>query len=437
MLKKVLIITYYWPPAGGIAVQRWVKFAKYLREYDWEPVIYTVSNGNYRLLDHSKSNETPAGTQIIKRPIWEPHHLYHFFSRTKHSSGGRDYIKSKETISFIQRVSIWFRGNFFIPDARAMWIKPSIKFLSKYLTENSVDAIVSTGPPHSMHRIAYGLKKKLNLPWLADFRDPWTTMDYYKDLMLTSWANRRHHKLELEVLQTADAVVVVGNSMKKEFEAKRKSPVNLITNGYDESDFANHKTIKPDAEFSIVHIGSLYQRRNPVALWRAMAELKKENHRCMDFLKVKLIGKVDPDILDHVRSVGLESYIEWIDHLPHQEAVAAMMSARVLLLPIDNFDGAQWVLTGKLFEYLAAARPILCIGPVDGDAAQVIKSANAGATFNFNDARGIKNYLIELYLRFQQNELQLTAGTNQMYSHRNLTRQVAVILNRITQKQHA
>ncbi|HEV8514325.1 MAG TPA: glycosyl transferase, partial [Cyclobacteriaceae bacterium] len=219
MPKKVLIITYYWPPAGGIAVVRWVKFVKYIRENGWEPVVFTVSNGNYPLIDASLEKDVPEGIQIIKRPIWEPHQLYRFLAKNKKSSGLAD-IKPKDSASFVEKLSNWVRSNFFIPDARAFWIKPSVKFLKDYLKMNPVDAIVSTGPPHSAHLIALALKKQIGLPWLADFRDPWTTMDYYKELLLTNWADKKHHRLELEVLKTADSVTVIGNGMKVEFEEK-------------------------------------------------------------------------------------------------------------------------------------------------------------------------------------------------------------------------
>lgn len=224
-MKKVLVITYYWPPSGGAGVQRWLKFVKYLRLYGWEPVVYTPSNPELPVTDNSLLNEIPDGLTVLKHPLWEPYQLYKRFSgRSENINTG--FLTEKGVTGWKEKLSVWVRGNFFIPDARKFWIKPSVKFLSGYLEKNQIHAIVSSGPPHSMHLIALSLKKKFNLPWLADFRDPWTGIDYYNDLMLTGYADRKHHKMEQEVLQKADAIVSVGYDMSRNFEkVDRKSVV--------------------------------------------------------------------------------------------------------------------------------------------------------------------------------------------------------------------
>ena len=254
MPKKALIITYYWPPAGGIGVVRWVKFVKYLRHCGWEPIVYTVSNPSYPLTDESLQKDVAENLTVIKQPILEPHRLYRLFFKNINTGGLAD-IKPKGKASWIEKFSNWLRSNFFIPDARAYWVRPSVKFLCDYLKSHPVDASVSTGPPHSVHLIALGLKKKMGLPWLADFRDPWTTMDYYKELLLTKWADKKHHRLEMEVLKTADAVSVVGHGMKSEFEEKSGREVAIITNGFDDEDFPKDK-LQLDTDFSIVHVGT-------------------------------------------------------------------------------------------------------------------------------------------------------------------------------------
>jgi glycosyltransferase involved in cell wall biosynthesis len=427
--KKVLIITYYWPPAGGISVQRWVKFVKYSRESGFEPIVYTVSNGEYPILDAARDHGLPKDITVIKRPIWEPYHFYKIFSGKKSKAGGRDEIKSADTATFTQKISIWLRGNFFIPDARCFWIKPSVKFITEYLKANPVDAVVSTGPPHTTHLIALGLKEKLKLKWLADFRDPWTTMDYYKDLTLTKWADRKHHMLELEVLTRADVVTVVGRAMEKEFDAKGAN-VKVVTNGFDEDDFVSNE-VPLDKDFSIVHTGSLYESRNPHALWNALGELKKENHPLIQSLKVKLIGNTDRSVIDSAKSAGLESKLEVFASVPHAEAIRNMKSAQLLMLQIDRSQSAQWVVTGKLFEYLAAKRPILCIGPTDGDAASILNQTKAGSTFGFDDVKGIKKHLINLYEQFKIEKLVYEGRYGEDYSYRQLTKKMAAHLNSI------
>jgi hypothetical protein len=429
MPKKVLIITYYWPPAGGIAVQRWVKFSKYLSDFGWEPIIFTVSNGHYTLTDQSMLNEVPKNISVIKRPIWEPYHLYKFLVKEKkEGSQNPDEIKSGETISLVKKISVWVRSNIFIPDARRFWIKPSIKFLSKYLSENKIDAIVSTGPPHSAHLIALSLKKKKNIPWLADFRDPWTNMDYYRELILTKWADKKHHRLEKEVLTKADKVTVVGRGMKMEFEEKRGSQVTVVTNGFDENDFSNIKA-EPDKYFSIVHMGSFFARINPIGLWEALSQLKKENDPLFKKLKIKLTGRVAPSVIESVKQFGLEEFLQLDSFQPHNEALRQMKSAALLLLCV--FEETKFVVTGKLFEYLATQRPILYIGPVDGDAAQILSESQPENIFSKDQVPLIKKRVIELYDQFQANGANVSSESYKKYSHRQLSRQIAELLNEI------
>jgi len=430
MSKKVLIITYYWPPAGGIAVVRWVKFVKYIRANNWEPIVYTVSNGNYPLTDTSLEKDVPEGIEIIKRPIWEPHQLYRLLAKNKNASGLAD-IKPKDRASFVEKISNWVRSNFFIPDARAFWISPSVRFLKKYLTANPVDAIVSTGPPHSAHLIALELKKQTRLPWLADFRDPWTTMDYYKELLLTNWADKKHHRLELEVLKTADSVTVIGNGMKAEFEKKSERRVEVTTNGFDEEDFSV-SSMQLDQKFSIVHIGTFFSRVNPANLWEVLLELKKENHPIISDLQIKLIGRVDPAIVESIRMAGLEDFLILSPIQQHDEALRQMRSAQVLLLCI--FEPNKFIVTGKLFEYLASQRPIFCIGPVDGDASVILKETNAGLAFSFSDKISIKQHLLDLYKKFKTGELSNIKNNAEKYSHQQLVKQIVTQLDRITKQ---
>jgi len=408
-------------------VHRWVKFSKYLSEYDWQPIIYTVSNGHYQLTDDSMLKDISENLIVIKRPIWEPYKIYQLFSKTK-ANTGPDEIKPNENISLIKKISVWVRSNFFIPDARKFWIKPSIKFLTDYLKENKIDAMVSTGPPHSAHLIAFGLKKKNNIPWLADFRDPWTTMDYYSELLLSRWADRKHHRLEKEVLTSADALTVVGRGMKEEFEMKRGREVTVVTNGFDEADFLNKNT-ELDKEFSIVHIGSFFARINPTGLWRALEELKNENHPLINKLKLKLTGRVAPSVIESIKEYGLETLLSVAPFQPHDQAIRQMKSAAVLLLCV--YEDNKFIVTGKLFEYLAAHRPILFTGSKDGDAARIVLETEAGPVFSRDEVQPIKQHILFLYQQFEKGELQLKSDQRQKYSHRLLARQVADQLNSI------
>jgi hypothetical protein len=432
MRKRVLIITYYWPPSGGNGVQRWVKFVKYLRDYDWEPVVYTVENGEYPELDYSLVKDIPEKIEVIKHPIWEPYSLYKKFTGKKSNSKiNRDVVGKNRKLSFTESAALWLRGNIFIPDARKFWIKPSIKFLLNYLQSNPVDAIISTGPPHTDHLIALGVKEKTNLKWIADFRDPWTTMDYFNDLKLSSSANKKQHRLELAVLKTADRVISVGRMMKKEFDEKRGSDTSVITNGFDSTDF-NTGEMELSDEFTLVHIGSFLERRNPFSLWKAICELISEKESFKNKVKIKLIGRVEQSIINSIKEFNLDSYTDVVPYMDHQKVIIELKKSQVLLLPIDDFDGAKWVLTGKLFEYLAGERPVLCIGPPDGDAAMVLSETSAGVTFNFHDVSGIKKQLLEYFNLYLQKKLTVNNNSVDEYSRKQLTQKLAAILNEIT-----
>ncbi len=428
----MLIISYYWPPSGGNGVQRWVKFVKYLRNFGWEPVIYTVRNGEFPVLDQSLEKDIPIGVKVIKQSILEPYYIYKKLTGKKTDSKiGRDVIGTDRQLSILEKLALWFRGNVFIPDARFLWIKPSVKFLSKYLKENSFDLMVSTGPPHTDHLIALKLKRITNIKWVADFRDPWTTMDYFADLNLSSYALKKHFQLEKEVLTEADAVVSVGNMMKKEFDEKRASSTFVVTNGFDEDDFTGPEVML-SKEFTISHIGSFLQRRNPTILWKALSELVTENKSFSRNLKIRLIGKVDSSVLQSINENNLKIYFEHIPYLAHGDVISELKSTQLLLLPIDNFEGAKWVLTGKLFEYLAARRPILCIGPLDGDAAAVIAECGAGLTFDFEDFSGLKKQLLHYFQLFEEHKLIVNGSSIDIFSRRKLTEKLAAIFNEIT-----
>lgn len=435
-MKKVLIITYYWPPSGGAGVQRWLKFVKYLREFGWEPVVYTAENPEYPIIDASFQKDIPEGIIVLKQPIWEPYQLYKkLIGQKKEERVVSGFLQEKGRRSWAQKLAVWLRGNIFIPDARKFWIKPSIKYLCHWLSENKIDVIVSTGPPHSMHLIAAGIKKKTNIPWLADFRDPWTNIDFADDLNMTAFAKQKNSTLEKMVLRLADCITVVSDVMKAEFETLTKKPVQVITNGFDPDDFKSDDTLlQEDGKFSIVHTGSLNNRRNQPALWQAIAELRKENAAFKEKCIIKLIGKNDLSIKESMQQYALNHCTEYTDYLPHNEIIAKQKNASVLLLSINDYGASEngfftpkATLTGKLFEYLAAEKPILMIGPTDGQAAVAVKESG-GLVFDFKDVSGIKKGLIHL---FENKNSNAQSGQKNKYSRKELTKELSHLLNKM------
>lgn len=429
IVKKVLIVTYYWIPSGGAGVQRWVKFTKYLSDFGWEPIIYTPENPEYPSIDHSFEKDIPSDIQIIKTPIWEPYNVYRNLTGKKNQAINAGFISENKKQGWKDKLSIWIRGNFLIPDPRRFWINPSVRFLTGYLEKNPVDAIITTGPPHSMHMIGLGLKKNFpNLKWVADFRDPWTNIDFYKDLNLCWISDKIHHCQEKKIIQQADSIVVVSNGMKEEYELLNPKQIVVISNGYDESDVQQNEP-ELDKKFTISHIGTLNAARNPKIVWKVLGEISRENPQCKIDLQIQLVGKVDFSVLEAIQESGLTGNLLKIDYLSHAEAIAKQQSSQVLMLLINQSVNAKGILTGKFYEYLAVKRPVLAVGPVDGDVAGVLKETGAGIIVDFQDEKGTKEAILEYYKRFKTGSLKVQSDSILRFSRRSLTGELSILLN--------
>ena len=432
-MKRVLIITYYWPPSGGSGVQRWLKMSKYLPEYGWQPVIYTSENAEYPIIDHSLEKDVAPNIEVIRRPITEPYSAYKkFLGINKDETVKMGFIQEKEKDkNWKSDLSLWVRGNFFIPDARCGWVKPSVRFLKEYLNEHPVDAIISTGPPHSMHLIALKLKEALGLPWIADFRDPWTEIDYYNDLHLTAWADRKHHRLEQEVLTKADKVVTVAPDGARRLGRLGNRNVRTIYNGFDRED-DTQMPVNLSEQFTITYLGVLSKIQNPSNLWQALAELIKEDSGFDKNLKINMIGQIDSTVVSSIDENGLTQHVVYSPYMPHDQVSAVHRSSSLLLLLLmpDSEPRAKGLVTGKLFEYMASGRPILCIGPEDGDAARILKETGAGQTVSFEDKNKTKEIIKNLYQRYLKNDLPNNTNTTiEQYSRKNMAEKYAKLLN--------
>lgn len=426
--RKVLIITYYWPPGGGSGVQRWLKFTKYLRDFGWEPVIYTPENPEMPAVDESLARDVPPGLSVLRQPIVEPYSVYKWVTGRKQSERiGAGFVSDKKDVGALEKFARWIRGNLFIPDARRFWIRPSVRYLHRWLRENPVDVVVSTGPPHSMHLIALHLKRKLGLRWLADFRDPWTNIDFYEELRLSRWADRKHHRLEADVVKAADLVTVVSPTMAEEFEADHHRPIHVLTNGYD-SDDVTHAQPKPaDAKFSIAHIGTMNPARNPVTLWHVLSQLAAEGVMPDGQWCIRLIGQVDASVKAALDDAGIADSADLIPYMDHSEVVDWQAGASVLLLLLNQSRNARGILPGKFFEYMASGRPILCLGPTDSDAAAILRETGAGVCIDYDDAEAIKTWLTSQY---RNHPVPSERGKSvEAYSRRELTRKLSDLLS--------
>lgn len=429
-MKKALIITYYWPPSGGGGVQRWLKFTKYLRDFGWEPVIYTPENPERPAVDESLCQEIPDGVEVLKTSVWEPYRLYkHFTGRKESERIQTAFLTEKKKPGLAENISVWIRGNLFIPDARRFWIAPSVNYLKSWLKKNTVDVVVTTGPPHSMHLIGMQLKNETGIPWLADFRDPWTNIDFYKDLKLTAWADRKHHRLERMVLQQADAVTLISSGMAADFNRIVNRGYHLITNGFDEDDFKNINPLSKQNKFKLSHIGSLVKSRNPKILWQALSELITEDEKFKSNLEIALTGTVDLSVRQSIAEFELDDYINYKAYLPHDQLVNEFNNSIILLLLINNTPNAGLILTGKFFEYMAAKRPIICLGPTDGDAARILHETQTGFAFGFDEKEKLKARIKALYAAFNANKLEQHATGIEEYTRRNLTKKLALLMD--------
>lgn len=433
-MKKVLVITYYWPPSGGSGVQRWVKFCKYLPSEGWQPVVYTPENPELTSVDDTMGNDLPEGLEVLRTQITEPYEAYR---RIMGRGAGTDMKKLVTPIkggkkSLSQKISLWIRGNLFIPDPRVWWVGPSVRFLRKYLKDNPVDVIVTTGPPQSMHLIGKKLAKATGTPWIPDFRDPWTRMYYLKHLGLTSASWKKHHRLEKSVLDAASAVIAVTPLMQEELQAKTKTPVRMITNGFDEDDFA----VEPlqDGFFNLTHTGLLASDGNPERLWAVLGEKCSQDPVFKEKLRIRLVGKTDADVLGSITAAGLEGNTVNVGYKAHLEAVAEQKGASALLLPLRNDPEYKLILPGKLFEYLAARRPILGIGQTDGAMARVIAETGSGAVSGWEDGDNIRLFIDRLWAEFLSGGIKAPDGDISEFSRKNLTRRLAATLGEVSEK---
>lgn len=418
---KVLIITYYWPPAGGSGVQRWLKFVKYLQNFDVEPIVYTVDNANYPKEDKTLLHEVPTHIKILKQPIWEPTNLL-FWKKKEAQKSDVSNAVNNGFLSFI-------RGNFFIPDPKIFWVNSSVKFLHQYLKENKVDVVISTGPPHSMHLIAQKLKQKTNIKWIADFRDPWSNLYYNEEFKQLSFAKKKNEKLENSVFKNADCILTVSNSLKKEFDQKA-TRVEVITNGFDDEVVTN-TLITLDEKFSISYIGLLPKQSNPKLLFKVLSTLCAEDTDFKANLKLNFIGDISEDVKKEIINYNLLENTNFIGYVSHKEAIAYQKKAQVLLLLIPNVAKSGGILTGKLFEYLTAKRPILAMGPETGDLSEILKNTSSGVVVDFDNEAKLTSEIRNLYQQYKTGDLQVNSKNIEQFHRKELTKSLSEIIKNL------
>ena len=429
-MKRVLVVTYYWPPSGGSGVQRWVKFSKYLVEEGWQCVVCTPENPDLIAVDDTLGVEIPPEVVVLRRPIVEPYEAYRrLLGRKKGqevtpiNSGGK---------SFKEKLSLYVRGNMFVPDPRVWWVRPTTRFLLKYLKEHPVDVIVTTGPPQSMHLIGQRLAKATGIPWIPDFRDPWTKMYYLKHLPLTKCTWRRLEKMEQSVIDEASAVLTVTPLVQEFYAAKTKTPVAMITNGFDEEDFADEA--QPDGFFNVTHTGLFAKDGNPLVLWKVLGEMASREPAFREKLRLRLAGKTDPEVLRAVADAGLAENVVNLGYCVHADAVREQKSATILILPLRHDPDYRIILPGKLFEYLASRRPMLGIGQSDGAMARIVADCAAGKVCDWEDEAGMRRFIEGVWKAFLDGGVPPTAGDISAFTRRATAHSLATLLDKVSGK---
>lgn len=399
-MKKLLILTYYWPPSGGPGVQRWLKFVKYLPDLGYEPVVITVdpAKATYPITDESLLSEVPEQLKVIRTATREPYGLYKKLSGrkqvpysgfTNESSGG-----------FFSKISRFIRGNLFVPDARIGWNSFAIEKAAEIIKENKIDVLITTSPPHSTQLAGLELKKKFpEIRWIADLRDPWTDIFYYNKMLHLPHIKEKDRKLERTVLQNADIVITVSEFLRKIFLKKtgvdQHEKVHVVTNGFDPDDFRKAIALPDDKVFKLTYVGTISDEYDLSGFIKALEKVKSEIEK---ELRIIFTGNISRKWKQPLTE-RFSDIIQFKGHVDHRKAITEMQSAHMLLLVVPDIIQNEGIITGKIFEYLAASRPILGIGPVNGDAAKVLKKTRAGEMFSYHDHEAMYRFIMQFTLQ--------------------------------------
>ncbi|MFP4228538.1 MAG: glycosyltransferase [Salinivenus sp.] len=436
MARRVLVLTYYFPPSGGPGVQRILKTVKYLPDLGWVPHVLTVREGAYPAHDSTLRDDIPTTAAVHRTSAWDPYQAYAWLTgQSDDDAVVQGSVEGREK-NWKEQLARWVRANLFLPDARVGWVPFAVWRGCRLLATHRMDAILTTGPPHSTHLAGAALERWTGVPWVADFRDPWTDINYYHELPHTEAARRIDRALERMVLRRAAAVTTVSPSWRrllidKGDESEARS-VHVVQNGFDEADIERGRHAIEEERFVLTHVGSLYASRNPLGVWRALRRLRDAS--AVPRLRIRLVGMVDPTVREAIRSLNLEDITEVVPYVPHEEAVAYMQRAGLLLLSIEDFPASAGMLTGKIYEYLATGRPIVGVGDPDGDAAALLRTTGGGRLFGRYDVEGLAQFIRAHYedWRIASPRLGASLKALQPYRRRAQTERMAAVLNDVT-----
>ena len=430
-MKRVLIVAYYWPPSGGGGVQRWLKFSKYLPSFGWKPIVVTPENPEVPVEDQSLIKDVNPDVEVLKLPIFEPYGIFKRFTGKKQSekvNAGTHFSAKKQ--DWKSKLSLWLRGNILLPDPRVFWVNPTAKYIIKHIEELNPDVIITTGTPHSMHLIGLRVKKKFpNIPWLVDFRDPWSDLDNLKSFYASKWAMAYHKRKEKQVLQKADCLLTVSPTWAELMGEKVDKEAICITNGFEPSDVelpARTNTGK----FIIAHVGIINSLRNPLNLWKGINTLLERDDILADKFELHFAGTVENDVLASLeRFTNLKKKLVFHGYVNHKEVAQLYANSDVLLVLLNDSNISKGHIPGKVFECLASGKKVISVGNKQGDAAKILQDAIAEQSLNIDFADEIE---VEVLKEFFQNEGKAASVDKlSMYTRESLTEKLATQLNKL------
>jgi hypothetical protein len=440
-LKKLLVVAYYFPPSGGPGVQRVLKHIRFLKEFGWEPTVLTVADADYPAIDESLINEVPQDIKVYKTKIFEPYKAYRKLMGIP-EGGAVDVnnIKPDDAkLSLKEKIVEFIRATFFIPDARSFWRYTAKKEIAEILKNESFDAVYSSSPPYTCSLIAKAIKKKTGLPWVAGFRDPWTGfISSPKRWFLPAYIDRR---MERTVFEQADAVEAAWQGIIKDAIGKyphlNNSKFYHVPNGYDPADYPQKEQTRPNQRFTLTYTGSLYGRRNPESLFKAIQKLIDEKKINPEKFLLRFVGRFGGEIHQMFDKVSFNNSLEIIGYLPHHESTKHLMSSDMLLLIVDESKESKEIVPGKVYEYIGTKKPVFAIAPKQSAIEELIGETESGSVERHENINGLAYNFLRYYTDFHSGKAIYYPKDKKIekYTRRNATKRLAQLLDKLNDKE--
>lgn len=420
--KKILIVTYYWPPSGGVGVQRWMNFALQLQKKGWTPIILTPENPQFDIKD-KKLEKRVENITTHKIPIWEPFQFFHSITGGREKNNVQQgLVMEKGQRTFTDKLSVWVRGNIFLPDPRVFWVRKASTYAIELVKKEGVSIVITTGPPHSIHLIGKRIKRKTNIKWLADFRDPWSKWDVLQKLNTSSLAMKIHRSLESSVIRHADQITTVSGRL-----AESLNDADVINNGVT---FSSDKDVdQSEAKFTIGYFGMLNELRNPKQFWMMLDQMCRENTDFAGKLHINIGGIVSASIKEDVLKFHeLKDRVHFLGYLSHEQILKEYKKCNMLLLLLNKSNNSKWILPVKFFEYLTAKRMILCLGPRESDLGDIINKKDIGEIISYNDIASMRAFIEDVFEHYRKPSLADITELLEQFSHKNLVEKLDQLL---------